>query len=148
MVAGAIPEVPVGIADVHVAYQRVAADLGSLDVPLGIAGTTNQLANRPVQELTHMIAGLAAESEVLANLHERTALLATLREHNLDPLMMDLSGRHVSEQDVSAELELAWWQSVLETMLGSDKALLNANTQVLDRLEDRKSTRLNSSHWE
>ncbi|MFT2815463.1 DUF4011 domain-containing protein [Leifsonia sp. A12D58] len=135
VVAGAIPEVPVGIADVHVAYQRVAADLGALDVPLGIAGTTNQLANRPVQELTHMIAGLAAESEVLANLHERTALLATLREHNLDPLMMDLSERHVSEQDVSAELELAWWQSVLETMLGSDKALLNANTQVLDRLE-------------
>ncbi|NYJ18299.1 AAA family ATPase [Glaciibacter psychrotolerans] len=135
VVAGATPEVPVGIADVHVAYQRVADDLSKLDVPLGIAGGPRQLANRPIKELVHTIAGLAAESEVLANLHERTALLATLRESNLDPLMSDLSHRHVSEQNVAAELELAWWQSVLETMLAGDKALLNANTQVLDRLE-------------
>jgi hypothetical protein len=135
VVAGATPEVPVGIADVHVAFQRVHEDLTVLDVPLGNAGTTRQLANRPVKELVYTISGLAADSEVLANLHERTALLSTLREHNLDPLMTDLSQRHVSEQNVSAELELAWWQSVLESMLGSDKALLNANTQVLDRLE-------------
>jgi len=135
VVAGATPEVPVGIADVHVAYQRVSEDLATLDVPLGVAGTTRQLASRPVRELIYMMSGLAAESEVLANLHERTALLSELRDLNLDPLMADLSERHVSEQDVTAELELAWWQSVLEMLLGSDKALLNANTQVLDRLE-------------
>ena len=135
VVAGATPEVPVGIADVHVAFQRVSEDLATLDVPLGISGTTRQLANRPVRELVHMMAGLAAESEVLTNLHERTALLATLREHNLDPLMTDLSQRHVSEENVAAELELAWWQSALEALLAGDKALLNANTPVLDRLE-------------
>ena len=135
VVAGVTPEVPVGISDVHVAYQRVSEDLASLDIPLGAAGTTRQLSNRPVKELIYTISGLAAESEVLANLHERTALLATLREHNLDPLMTDLAQRHVSERDVADELELAWWQSVLETMLSGDKALLNANTQVLDRLE-------------
>ncbi|MEC5184047.1 hypothetical protein RCH12_001506 [Cryobacterium sp. MP_3.1] len=133
--AGVTPEVPVGINDVHVAYQRVAEDLGKLDVPLGNTGTPRQLVSRPLRELVSTMTGLAAESEVLANLHERTALLATLREHNLDPLMTDLSQRHVSEKDVAAELELAWWQSVLEVMLGGDKALLNANTQVLDRLE-------------
>ncbi|TFB55180.1 ATP-binding protein [Cryobacterium tagatosivorans] len=135
VVAGSTPEVPVGINDVHVAYQRVAEDLGLLDVPLGTAGTTRQLVNRPIKQLIYTVAGLAAESEVLANLHERTALLATLREHNLDPLMTDLAQRHVSEKDVADELELAWWQSVLEAMLSDNKALLNANTQVLDRLE-------------
>jgi hypothetical protein len=135
VVAGATPEVPVGIADVHVAYQRVAEDLALLDIPLGNAGTTRQLASRPIKQLVYTVAGLAAESEVLANLHERTALLSTLREHNLDPLMSDLSRRHVSEENVAAELELAWWQSVLEAMLSGDRALLNANTQVLDRLE-------------
>jgi hypothetical protein len=135
VVAGVTPEVPVGIADVHVAYQRVAEDLAALDVPLGIAGTPRQLAGRPIKALIHMVSGLAAESEVLANLHERTALLGELRELYLDPLMADLSQRHISEKDVAAELELAWWQSVLETLLSSDKALLNANTQVLDRLE-------------
>lgn len=135
VVAGSTPEVPVGINDVHVAYQRVAEDLSLLDVPLGNAGTTRVLANRPIKALIYTVAGLAAESEVLANLHERTALLSSLREHNLDPLMTDLAERHVSEQNVAAELELAWWQSVLESMLSGDKALLNANTQVLDRLE-------------
>ncbi|TFB70584.1 AAA family ATPase [Cryobacterium glaciale] len=133
--AGVTPEVPVGINDVHVAFQRVSEDLGLLDVPLGTIGTPRALAGRQIGELVSMISGLAAESEVLANLHERTALLATLREHNLDPLMTDLSQRHVSEENVAAELELAWWQSVLEIMLASDRALLNANTQVLDRLE-------------
>ncbi|TFD09693.1 AAA family ATPase [Cryobacterium sp. TMT1-2-2] len=133
--AGVTPEVPVGINDVHVAFQRVSEDLGLLDVPLGTSGTTRALAGRQINELVSMISGLAAESEVLANLHERTALLATLREHNLDPLMTDLSQRHVSEENVAAELELAWWQSVLEIMLASDRALLGANTAVLDRLE-------------
>ncbi|MEB0285234.1 AAA family ATPase [Cryobacterium sp. 10S3] len=135
VVAGVMPEVPVGISDVHVAFQRVSEDLAALDIPLRNTGTNRQLAMRPVKELIYTISGLAAESEVLANLHERTALLATLREHNLDPLMTDLAKRHVSEENVANELELAWWQSVLETMLGADKALLNANTQVLDRLE-------------
>jgi hypothetical protein len=135
VVAGSTPQVPVGIADVHVAYQRVTADLAQLDGPLGVAGTSRQLASRPLRELVYTMSGLAAESEVLANLQERTALLARLRELDLDPLLTDLSRRHVAEADVGAELELAWWQSVLEAMLASDKALLNANTHVLDRLE-------------
>ncbi len=134
-VAGVVPEVPVGIADVQVAYQRVAEDLARLDIPLRRTGTPHSLAALPVAELTRQVAGLAAESEVLANLQERTALLGRLRELDLDPLLSDLSIRHVPEEQVSAELELAWWQSVLETLLASDRALLNGNTGVLDRLE-------------
>ena len=88
-----------------------------------------------MRELIASLAGLAAESEVLTNLQERTAVLARLRDLGLDPLLLDLAKRHVPERGVAAELELAWWQSVLETMLASDKALLGANTAVLDRLE-------------
>ncbi|MEN2736965.1 AAA family ATPase [Microbacterium sp. X-17] len=134
-VAGVVPEVPVGIADVQVAYQRVAEDLARLDIPLRRVGTPQSLAALPVEELTRQVAGLAAESEVLANLQERTALLGQLRERGLDPLLSDLSVRHVPESQVSAELELAWWQSVLEALLASDRALLSGNTSVLDRLE-------------
>ncbi|HWU46181.1 MAG TPA: AAA family ATPase [Humibacter sp.] len=133
--AGAPPQVPVGIADVQVAYQRVASDLAGLDAPLARAGKQSSLALLPVAQLTYTLSGLAAESEVLANLQERTALLATLRELNLDPLLADLSVRHVPAERVATELELAWWQSVLETMLADDRALLGANTKVLDRLE-------------
>ncbi|MCX7523453.1 AAA family ATPase [Microbacterium sp. STN6] len=134
-VAGVTPQVPVGTADVQVAYQRVAEDVARLDAPLGRAGTSASLAQLPIAQLRAMIDGLAVESEVLANLQERTALLATLRSLDLDPLLADLSSRHVPESEVSAELELAWWQSVLETLLADDRALLNANTGVLDRLE-------------
>ncbi|WP_246190808.1 AAA family ATPase [Agromyces agglutinans] len=133
--AGATPGVPVGIDDVRVAFQTVASDLASLDRPLGLAGTPRQLAARPIRELTSLLAGLAADSDVLAHLQERTALLARLRDLGLDPLLRDLSERHVLEHQVADELELAWWQSMLEGVLASDKALLGANTQVLDRLE-------------
>ncbi|MDF2574560.1 MAG: family ATPase [Agromyces sp.] len=133
--AGAIPGVPVGIDDVYVAYRSVATDLAALDAPLGVVGTPRQLAARPVRDLEVALAGLAAESEVLMNLQERTAVLSRLRDLGLDPLLVDLARRHVPERFVADELELAWWQSVLESMLAHDKALLGANTTVLDRLE-------------
>ena len=132
---GTTPELPVGIGDVQVAYQRVAEDLAVLDESLSLMGRPTPLAELPIPELLEKVAGLAADSEVLANLQERTALLTDLRELDLDPLLTDLSHRHVPQERVGAELELAWWQSVLEHMLANDKALLNANTGVLDRLE-------------
>ncbi|HEV7949161.1 MAG TPA: AAA family ATPase, partial [Glaciihabitans sp.] len=65
----------------------------------------------------------------------RMALMATLQDLELGPLLDDLSSRHVPEAQVEAELELAWWQSALESLLEADRALLGANTPVLDRLE-------------
>ncbi len=132
---GVTPEVPVGIADVQVAYQRVTQDLSLLDGPLGHANRDSQLAYLPIEQLSATIHGLAAESDVLTNLQERTALMTTLRDLELDPLIADLASRHVPDSQVGAELELAWWQSALESLLAADRALLNANTPVLDRLE-------------
>ncbi|MET4638845.1 hypothetical protein ABIE24_002083 [Mycetocola sp. 2940] len=132
--AGVTPEVPLGIADVQVAYQRVVEDLSKLDVPLG-RDASQALVSLPVKELIRLLSGLAADSQVMENLQERTTLIAELREKGLAPLITDLSVRHVPEDQVAAELELAWWQSVLEHMLATDKALLGANTSVIDRLE-------------
>ncbi|WP_374100717.1 DUF4011 domain-containing protein [Naasia sp. SYSU D00057] len=133
--SGVTPEVPVGIGDVQVAYQRVAADLASLDEPLGLTASPRAHANLPIDRLLDTLAGLAEDSEVLQNLQERTALVTTLRALDLDPLLDDLARRHVPEDRVAIELELTWWTSVLERMLANDKALLGANTRVLDRLE-------------
>jgi len=132
---GVTPEVPTGIGDVHVAYQRVAEDLAVLDEPLSQMTKREPLAELSIPDLLLRVEGLAAESEVLNNLQERTALLAELRALELDPLLTDLSQRHLPAERVGAELELAWWQSVLEHLLASDKRLLNANTDILDRLE-------------
>jgi hypothetical protein len=132
---GATPEVPVGIGNVQVAYQSVAQDLAALDLPLGLTTKERLLESMPMPALLEKLRGLAAESEVLHNLQERTALVSTLRDFELDPLIEDLARRHVPEAQVAAELELAWWRSALESLLERDRALLGANTSVLDRLE-------------
>lgn len=131
---GVTPEVPTGLADVLVAWQRVDADLAGLDAVLSRSGTS-KLAAQPVARLVRILAGLAAESDVFDNLVERATLRAELRGLGLEPLLTELSVRHVPESDVRAELEYAWWQSALEHLLRSDRALLGANTSVVDRLE-------------
>jgi hypothetical protein len=132
---GVPPEVPVGIADVQVAFQEVAQDLDLLNEPLNLTTRETQLNYLPLGTLIQRVASLAAESDVLHNLQERSALMTTLRDLQLDPLIADLASRHVPEIEVEAELELAWWQSALESLLEGDRALLGANTPVLDRLE-------------
>ena len=131
---GVVPEVPLGLGDVHVAWQRVHEDLDGLDVPLG-RQRGERLAALPVAELVRTLAGLAADSDVMDNLQERVALRAELASMGLDPLLTELSVRHVAEDRVAAELEFVWWQSALEAMLRTERALLGANTSVVDRLE-------------
>lgn len=132
---GVPPEVPTGIADVQVAFQRVNDDVKLLDSSLGNEGTDNSLAELPVAELLALLESLAEDSEVLTNLQERMVLMTSLRELSLDPLLRDLSQRHVPEDAVSDELELAWWKSACEHILTNDRALLGANTEILNRLE-------------
>lgn len=133
--AGAPPRVPAGIASAQVLHQQVEQDLASLDRPLGTTSAAEQLVNLPIPQLLAKLAGLAAESDALANLQERAQLRTTLHDLQLDPLLADLSLRHVPDTEVAAELELAWWRSALESLLDADRALLGANTSVLDRLE-------------
>jgi hypothetical protein len=132
--AGVTPEVPVGLADVHVAWQRVEAELGELDAVLR-RSDSDRLIGLPVKTLVRTLAGLAAESDVFDNLVERATLRTRLAALGLEPLLLELSVRHVPEDRVGAELEFAWWQSALEHLLRSDRALLGANTAVVDRLE-------------
>ncbi|MGH2274680.1 MULTISPECIES: AAA family ATPase [Microbacterium] len=132
--AGVIPEVPVGLADVHVAWQHVDAELGDLDRILQ-RDEAHRLAALPLPQLLRTLAGLAAESAYFDNLVERAGIRTDLARGGLEPLMTDLSVRHVPEGQVGAELEFAWWQSALEHLLRTDRALLGANTSVVDRLE-------------
>ncbi len=131
---GAVPEVPVGIADVSVAWQRVHDDLGQLDTVLGRAGNA-RLTAMPVEQLVRTLAGLAAESKYFDNLVERAGLRTELARMGLEPLLEELSVRHVHESRVADELEFSWWQSVLEHLLQNDRRLLGANTSIVDRLE-------------
>lgn len=132
---GVVPEVPVGISDVSVAWQQVSADLAALDIPLGHETRETQFSSMPLHRLSELLTALAADSDVLANLQERSQLVSTMRSLDLQPLLTDLARRHVPESQIAAELELAWWQSSLDHLLASDRALLGAKTDVLERLE-------------
>lgn len=132
---GLTPTVPVGIADAAVAFEQVENDLQALDAPLGHHSREQLLLQRPLRELHALLSALAAESDVLANLQERTALLQRLEAWDVGPLLSDLAARHVADHQVPAELELAWWRSALDSLLQHDRALLGADTAVLDRLE-------------
>ncbi|MEN2740245.1 AAA family ATPase [Microbacterium sp. X-17] len=129
-----VPEVPMGLADVHVAWQRVDAELGELDAILRRDGAA-RLAALPVEQLVRTLAGLAAESSYFENLVERAQLRTELARLGLEPLLTELSVRHVPEELVGRELEFVWWQSALDHLLRTDRALLGANTTVVDRLE-------------
>ncbi|MFG6443886.1 AAA family ATPase [Microbacterium sp. P06] len=132
--AGVTPEVPLGLADVSVAWQRVDAELAELDTILGRQNSA-RLATLPVGRLVRTLAGLAAESTFFDNLVERAELRSELAHLGLEPLLLEMSVRHVPEDRVGDELEFAWWQSALEHLLRTDRALLGANTSVVDRLE-------------
>ncbi|MDT0158566.1 AAA family ATPase [Microbacterium sp. ARD32] len=130
--AGVAPQVPIGLSDVHAAWQRVTAQLAELDAALG---RKEPLAALPVARLVRTLSGLAARSAVFDNLVERTQIRDALTGLGLRPLLSDLSVRHVPEERVADELEFAWWQSLLERALQDDRSLLGANTSVVDRLE-------------
>jgi hypothetical protein len=130
--AGVAPEIPLGLADVYAAWQRVEAELSELDAALG---RREPLASLPVARLVRTLAGLAAKSDVFENLVERAQLRDRLALLGLEPLLAELSVRHVAESQVGEELEFAWWQSLLERALQDNRALLGANTAVVDRLE-------------
>jgi hypothetical protein len=130
--AGVTPEIPLGLDEVATAWQRVDGDLRDLD---RVLGRTEPLASLPIPQMLRILAGLAAESDVFDNLVERATLRGRLADMGLDALRTELSVRHVPEDQVAAEFDFAWWQSALEAMLRSDRALLGANTAVVDRLE-------------
>jgi hypothetical protein len=74
--AGAVPEIPIGVGDLQSATQALLEDLSKLDQPLGRANTENSLTELSIDDLKVTLAGLAAESEVLSNLQERSAVVS------------------------------------------------------------------------
>ncbi|WP_430591362.1 AAA family ATPase [Humidisolicoccus flavus] len=131
---GAVPSIPVGLAPLHRDFELAKTDLGHIDRALGFTGA-EQSDRLPLDVLETRLAGLAAPSDALTHIQERAALMKSLAEINIDPLIADLGKRHVPGEQVENELELAWWQSTLEAMLQSERALLRGNTGVLERLE-------------
>ncbi|GAA1421147.1 AAA family ATPase [Agrococcus citreus] len=129
---GSIPAVPSGLAALDSSLSDIVARLERIDAALQPEVPSIDL---PLAELEERVASLAAPSDALQNIQERAELMASVERLGLDPLLADFADRHVADDQVEHELDLAWWQSALQSMLGKERALLRGNTEVLQRLE-------------
>lgn len=129
------PVVPSGLADLDTRYTEVKKDLLTLSQALkGTRGGTD-LQEMPLAALEARLASLSGDTEALETLPERTLILDSLRGQGLDELLDDLAAREVPAEAVSAELDLAWWQSVLEAMISGDDYLAMSDGDSLRTME-------------
>lgn len=73
--------------------------------------------------VTRLCDRLAADPEGAVELPKRVAVLKELNGLGLEDLVADLRSRHVDAEALDAELDLAWWASILGLMLTSEQGL-------------------------
>ncbi|WP_188037761.1 hypothetical protein, partial [Actinotalea sp. JY-7885] len=132
--AGGWPRIPDGLADVEHEYAQVREDLEALGAVLAGTARGGDLLGLPWPDLTEHLRRLHQDRSALETLPERTALVRALDRRGLGPLLADLADRAVPAPMVTAELELAWWSTVLELVLAEDPALAGYDGAALARL--------------
>ncbi|GAB4099967.1 hypothetical protein GCM10028789_21310 [Sinomonas halotolerans] len=129
------PSVPSGLAELRSAYHSVEKGLARLGSILARTEAGGALLTEPVRQLVTRLKRLAEDTGSLRTLPERTLLADQLRERGLGELLDDLARREVPAGVVEAELELAWWQSVLEAMISGDDYLAMSDGEQLRQAE-------------
>lgn len=130
------PNAPGGIGDVQILANAVISDVQELSTYLKGTKIGSDLLDTRIPELQTALQRLTDNADALNNLQQRSEIRQQLARLGLQPLLEDFATRHVSEIQVRDELELAWWQSVLELQLSGDGALLGADVDALRHLED------------
>ncbi|MFP5334112.1 MAG: DUF4011 domain-containing protein [Actinomycetes bacterium] len=122
---GGWPRVPGGLAAADAAYAKVVTELRHLERVLATTPGGGALLDAPLDDLLRRLDTLAADADAdtEGRLPRRTAALAALRRLGLDELVTDLRERGCPPEQVTAELDLAWWRSLLQLLLGQDRDL-------------------------
>ena len=129
------PTVPSGLAELSRTYMSLREKLMTLGAVLERTVDGGDLLNFNAGELVGRLEALVDSKDSLETLPERTLLLEGMREQGLGELLDDLGRREVLAEQTGAELELAWWQSVLEAMISGDEYLAMSDGENLRRLE-------------
>ena len=125
------PSVPAGFVGLGELLDQVLSDLALLNGPLA-----RRLDIEPRSVVSELVAALAADSTSIDTVHERSAIVDSMRERGLEGLLQVFAGRIVTRDIITAELQLAWWRGVLEAIIADRGQLLGADTTILDRLEN------------
>ena len=125
------PTLPSNLTQAVELTQDVAEDLEHL-TPM-FATAHGDLEAMPIAELAKLCERLSADPEGGYELPRRVAVLKALSELGLEPLTRDLRQRHVADDQLDAELDLAWWASILGLMLATDSRLGGFDPAVLEQ---------------
>ena len=129
------PQVPLGLADVQVVYQAFIADLENLELHLDKESNPTSLVRLPLETLRQKLESLVNDTGALNNFGERALVSAELESMGLTAVKRDLAKLHVTREQVAAEFDLAWWQSMLEVLVQRDSTLLSFSAEQLDQIE-------------
>lgn len=127
--AGGWPRLPHALGDA----ERTASEARALLDRLNGVFSEDLLA-LPLEELKAKMSALGADPAALRYLPEVNTIAEELAALGLGDLVGDLSERRIGESEVAAELELAWWASVLESIVRSDPALAGYDGATLNEL--------------
>lgn len=133
----AAPQVPLGINDALISYQGFVKDLESLEQHLDPQSNEKPLVKLSITELKLKLKSLANDTQALENLGDRAIVREKLREAGLGALARDLGKLHVSKEQIELELEQAWWQSALESVVARDASVLNYTPKQIQQNELR-----------
>ncbi|CAB4604536.1 unannotated protein [freshwater metagenome] len=118
------PQVPSGINDALVAYQAFVEDLERIQQHLDPESEEPALIKLSIIELKLKLRSLATDTDALANLGDRALVMARLRDAGLGALARDLAKLHTAKEHLALELDQAWWQSALESVVSRDGSVL------------------------
>ncbi len=129
------PDVPGGINDVLVAYRAFVSDLSVLQGHVDDDESAKPLAKLDLNQLESALKSMASDTAPLQNLSERNTLRSKLKEAGLGALARDLAQLRVSREQISMELDLAWWQSALEYLISRDASVMNYTPEQIRAIE-------------
>ncbi|WP_324650595.1 hypothetical protein [Georgenia sp. H159] len=144
---GGWPRLPEGLSEMARHARAVEGDVAALQDVVGAGAGKADLLDLPLADLASAMEALGNDSEAVRLMPERTAVLAELGELGLGELVADLTARRVPAALAGAELDLAWWTSVLEDILRTDPALAGFDGPGLIALAER-FRRLDAEHVE
>jgi hypothetical protein len=139
------PSLPEDLEAIHRVAGRSQKALDELAVLLDGTPAGSDLAGTELDELERRVEALAADRADLETLPRRTELLRRLGFDGLGDLVEDLRERRVPIEQVGAELELAWWRSVLELIAGAEPTISQYDGTSLSQVAER-FRRLDAAH--
>ncbi|MDO5672474.1 MAG: DNA helicase [Actinomycetaceae bacterium] len=129
---GAWPRIPDRLADIRETTKQVQEDIDALTPILATAAKDMELM--ALKDLDALMSNLAQQDADALKLPEELGLLKDIHDMGLDALVDDLRARDVPADLIAAEVDLAWWATILSEILTTDPALAGYDGQALRQL--------------